>query len=104
MWYGRQGGEVYLPDRKVRIERPRLRRKGEGEGGEVEVPAYGAMKRPGPLADRMLEILMAGVSTRKALRKAIDQVFGSARKVTNVLKQRAQLVPDSWQYLVFSHY
>lgn len=65
VWYGRQGGEVYLSDRKVRIERPRLRRKGEGEGGEVEVPAYGSMKRPGPLADRMLEILMAGVSTRK---------------------------------------
>lgn len=42
-----------------------LRRRGSGEGGELEVPAYEAMRRPGPLADRMLEILMAGVSTRK---------------------------------------
>lgn len=65
VWYGRQRGQVYLSDRKVRIERPRLRRKGDGEAGEVEVPAYAAMKRPGALADRMLEILMAGVSTRK---------------------------------------
>jgi transposase-like protein len=56
---------TYLSDRKVRVERPRLRRRGEGEGGEVEVPAYEAMKRPGALADRMLEILLAGVSTRK---------------------------------------
>ena len=64
-WYGRQGGEVYLSDRKVRVERPRLRRKGDGEGGEVEVPAYAVMKRPGALADRMLEILVAGVNTRK---------------------------------------
>ena len=64
VWYGRQGGQVYLSDRKVRMERPRLRRRGGGEGGEVEVPAYGAMQQPGRLADRMLEILLAGVSTR----------------------------------------
>ena len=38
VWYGRQGGVVYLSDRKV--QRPRLRRRGAGEGGEVEVPAY----------------------------------------------------------------
>ena len=62
VWYGRQGGVVYLSDRKVRVERPRLRRRGAGEGGEVEVPAYAAMRRPGAVADRMLEVLMAGVS------------------------------------------
>ena len=64
-WYGRQGGQVYLAERKVHVERPRLRTKGQGEGGELEVPAYLAMQRPGPLADRMLEILLAGVSTRR---------------------------------------
>lgn len=31
VWYGRQRGQVYLSDRKVQIERPRLRRKGEIE-------------------------------------------------------------------------
>ena len=46
VWYGRQGGVVYLSDRKVRVERPRLRRRGAGEGGEVEVPVYAAMRRP----------------------------------------------------------
>jgi transposase-like protein len=64
VWYGRQGGQVYLSDRKVRVDRPRLRRREGGQGGEVEVPAYEAMQRPGRLADRMLEILLAGVSTR----------------------------------------
>ena len=68
VWYGRQSGQVYLSDRKVRVERPRLRRRGQGTGGEVAVPAYEAMKRPGPLAQRMLEILLAGVSTRKYAR------------------------------------
>jgi hypothetical protein len=52
VWYGSQGGQVYLSDRKVRVERPRLRVKGKGEGGELEVPAYEAMTRPGPLAQR----------------------------------------------------
>ena len=65
-WYGRQRGQVYLSDRKVRVER--LRRRGQGTGGEVELPAYAAMSRPGPLAQRMLEILLAGVSTRKYAR------------------------------------
>ena len=48
--YGRQGGVVYLSDRKVRVERPRLRRRGAGEGGEVEVPAYAAIG-PGAVAE-----------------------------------------------------
>ncbi len=68
VWYGRQAGQVHLSDRKVRVERPRLRRKEGGQGAEVEVPAYEAMQRPGRLADRMLEILLAGVSTRNYAR------------------------------------
>ena len=32
VWYGRQGGVVYLSDRKVRVERPRLRRRGRRGG------------------------------------------------------------------------
>ena len=71
VWYGRQSGQVYLSDRKVRVERPRVERprlRRRGTGGEVEVPAYEAMKRRGPLAQRMLEILLAGVSTRKYAR------------------------------------
>jgi len=65
-WYGRQRGLVELSDRKIRVNKPRLRRKGKGQGGEVEVPAYDAMRRGGSrLGERMLEILMNGVSTRK---------------------------------------
>jgi transposase-like protein len=65
VWYGRQAGQVYLSDRKLRVSRPRLRRRGQGNGGEVEIPAYEAMQTPSRLAQRMLEILMAGVSTRQ---------------------------------------
>src|SRR5262245_12780614 len=37
-WHGMQHGRIALAERKLRIRRPRLRRK-EG-GGEVEIPAY----------------------------------------------------------------
>jgi transposase-like protein len=59
--HGRQGGVVRLSERKLRVTRPRLRRKG---GGEVLVPAYEAMSGSNRLGARMLEILMRGVSTR----------------------------------------
>ena len=64
-WHGRQKGTVCLRERKLRVERPRLRRKGQGDGGEVPVPAYDAMQAEGELGARMLEILLRGVSTRQ---------------------------------------
>ena len=64
-WHGRQMGVVSLSDRKVRVEKPRLRHKGKGIGKEVEIPAYEAMVLNSRLGQRILEILMNGVSTRK---------------------------------------
>jgi len=63
-WHGRQKGVVNLAERKLRVDKPRLRRKGRGRGAEVEVPAYEAMQANFRLGERMLEILMRGVSTR----------------------------------------
>ncbi len=64
-WHGRERGTVCLKERKVRVERPRLRKKGEGQDGEVPIPAYEAMRRDEGLGSRMLEILLRGVSTRQ---------------------------------------
>jgi len=64
-WHGRQKGVVSLSDRKVRVERPRLRQKGNGSGKEIHIPAYEAMVMNSRLGQRILEILMNGVSTRK---------------------------------------
>ena len=63
-WHGRQTGVVPLSDRKLRVDKPRLRRKGKGPQKEVEIPAYEAMLRNSRLGGRILEILMKGVSTR----------------------------------------
>ena len=61
-WHGRQDGVVHLAERKLRVSKPRLRHKTEGE---VEVPAYEALRTQGKLAGRMMDILLHGVSTRR---------------------------------------
>ena len=64
-WHGREEGTVCLKERKLRVKRPRLRKKGQGEDGEVPLPAYEAMRNGEGLGSRMLEILLRGVSTRQ---------------------------------------
>jgi putative transposase len=63
-WHGRQGGSVYLKERKLAVEKPRLRERTRGNGKEVPIPAYEAMQDRAGMGARMLEILLHGVSTR----------------------------------------
>jgi putative transposase len=72
-WYGRQQTTIPLAERKLRIEKPRLRRKGPGADKEVAIPAYEAMLGNSRLGRRMLEILLHGVSTRN-YRKVLPQM------------------------------
>jgi hypothetical protein len=60
-WHGSQPGHVKLADRKVRLQRPRLRHKTDGE---VKVPAYEALRSDRGMSQRMLGALLRGVSTR----------------------------------------
>ena len=64
-WHGRESGGVCLRGRKLQVERPRLRKKGQGQDGEVAIPAYQAMQADQKLGARMLEILLRAVSTRQ---------------------------------------
>jgi transposase-like protein len=63
VFYGQQPGMVMLRERKLQVQRPRLR--GKGTDKEVEIPAYAAMHNQSQLSARMLDILMRGVSTRQ---------------------------------------
>ena len=60
--HGSQQGRVQLADRKVRVKRPRLRHKTEGE---VPIPAYEALRKNAGLSQYMLGALMRGISTRE---------------------------------------
>jgi hypothetical protein len=84
-WHGSQPGRVALRERQLRVEKPRLRKKKPraGQPAEVEIPAYEAMRKDAKLADRMLGILMRGVSTRnyrEVLPQMADQVGSASRR------------------------
>jgi len=64
-WHGFQPGIVALSDRKLRLDRPRLRGRGQGGNREVAVPLYPALQANPALSDRMLQIVLNGISTRK---------------------------------------
>jgi hypothetical protein len=67
VYHGTQKGRIALKERQLGVTKPRLRKRkrDDGESGEVEVPAYAALQKDGRLADRMLDIMLAGVSTRR---------------------------------------
>lgn len=61
-WHGSQTGKIKLADREVKVQRPRLRHKTEGE---VKIPAYEKLRQDRGLQDHILGALMRGVSTRE---------------------------------------
>jgi putative transposase len=63
-WFGRQDATIPLSDRKLRVARPRLRKKGKGEGLEIDIPAYQAILENSTLGERIEQILMKGISVR----------------------------------------
>ena len=60
--HGTQPGRVQFADRKVKLKRPRLRHKTEGE---VKIPAYEALRQDRGLSQYMLGALLRGISTRE---------------------------------------
>lgn len=86
-WYGSQPGRIALRERQLRVAKPRLRKKNPrpGEVAEVQIPAYEAMRKDSRLSDRMLSILIQGVSTRryeKVLPRMAEQVGISKSQVS----------------------
>ena len=67
LWHGSQGGQICLLERRLKVSKPRLRRRGQ-RGGEVAIPLYEQLQGDSGLAARMSEILVSGVSTRKYAR------------------------------------
>jgi transposase-like protein len=61
-YHGHQDGVVHLKERKLRVRKPRLRHPTDGE---VAIPACESMRTRPRLADRMMQIMIDGVSTRR---------------------------------------
>ena len=112
-WHGVQAGRVALKERQLQVDKPRLRKKRPRaeEPGEVEIPAYTSLQADQRLADRMLEVVLQGVSTRKyetVLPALADQVGVSKSEVsretieagTRVLKELAERALSELDVLV----
>lgn len=75
-WHGSQPGKVKLTDREVKVKRPRLRHKTQGE---VKIPAYEKLRQDRGLQQHMLGALMRGISTR-----AYDEVLPQMAETVGV--------------------
>jgi len=60
-WHGKQMGLIPLARQKIRVLKPRLRHK---DKGEINIPAYEAMLANSVLGQRLVAVLMRGISTR----------------------------------------
>jgi putative transposase len=90
VWHGTQAGSVYLKERKRKVSKPRLRKKGVGAAGEVPLPAYSAMQDREGTSSRRMEILLEGVSTRRyqgVIPKMADTVGVSKSSVSRAMIQ-----------------
>jgi putative transposase len=61
-YHGSQSGRVQLADRKLKVQRPRLRHK---TAGEVKIPAYERLRQDRGLGQHLLGALLRGISTRE---------------------------------------
>ncbi|KAF1026653.1 MAG: hypothetical protein GAK40_01208 [Burkholderia plantarii] len=61
-WHGTQRGRIVMDERKLQVQRPGLRDK---RGKEVPIPAYEQLRDDSRLMERMYDIMVSGVATRR---------------------------------------
>lgn len=91
--HGEQAGIVGLGGQKLRVQKPRPRRKGGDQGAEVVVPAYAAVQNVEGLRERMLSIVMRGMSSRnyEQVVPELAQRCGVSRSAASRQVQRASV-------------
>lgn len=101
-WHGSQPGKVSLADRQLRVKRPRLRHK---QNGEVNIPAYDALQENSATAQRMMGALLRGVSTREyadvlpemAETAGVSRSSVSRQAIEGSIEQLRQLQERRWE-------
>jgi putative transposase len=68
--WGWQPGSIYCGTQKLKLERPRLR----NSAGEMSLPIYERLKKPGEFSEEMLVRAMRGLSGRK-YRETVENIF-----------------------------
>jgi transposase-like protein len=102
LWHGSQNGRVVLADRQLKVKRPRLRHR---EQGEVKVPAYETLQENSGTAERMMGALLRGVSTRQyeevlpemAATAGVSRSSVSRQAIEGSAEQLRQLQERRWE-------
>jgi hypothetical protein len=93
-WHGSQRGQIAMDERKLAVKRPRLRNKG---GVEVGIPAYEQLNQMNGLIERGLPTgrdYLFVIDGSKALRAAIETVFGKRAHVQRCRTHKMRNVTD----------
>ena len=101
-YHGTQNGTVQLADRKLRVTKPRLRHRTEGE---VKVPAYEALRGDRGAAQHVWGTMLRGVSTREyaqvlpemAATVGVSKSAVSRKAVEASIEQLKQLQGRRWE-------
>jgi putative transposase len=101
-YHGSQSGRVQLADRKVKVKRPRLRHKIEGE---VKIPAYEKLRQDRGLGQHVLGALLRGISTREyqevlpqmAATVGVSRSAISRKAIDASVEQLQQLQERRWE-------
>jgi transposase-like protein len=101
-WHGSQPGRVMLADRQLKVKRPRLRHR---QDGEAKVPAYEALQSNEGTAQRMIGALLRGVSTRQyeevlpemAATVGVSRSSVSRQAIEGSAEQLRQLQERRWE-------
>jgi len=100
--HGVQGGVVPLSDRTLRVRRPRLR----DQGGEVQIPAYTALRAHPQAGAKVLDTLLKGVSTRNyrgVIREMADTAGVSKSQVSREFVEQSEKVLEDLLARRFDH-
>lgn len=101
-YHGSQSGRVQLADRQVKVKRPRLRHKTQGE---VKIPAYEKLRQDRGLGQHMLGALLRGISTREyqevlpqmAATVGVSRSAISRKAIDASVEQLQQLQERRWE-------
>ena len=83
--YGYQQGSVPLSDRRLKVVKPRLRRGRSKAMQEILIPAYETLNSAPGMGEKVSELMMRGISTRKykqVIREMVETVGVSKSSVS----------------------
>jgi len=86
-----QSGSVYIGDQKIKVNRPRLR----GRGEEIPLQSYQKLREPEQFSEELLTKILSGISCQKYQETIIDAAQAFGVSATSVSRHTLALLPNS---------